>query len=217
MTSLLLAAFLLAKAPATPAATAPEVKALVERMQSFYEKTQDFSADFTQRYQYKMSGRAQESQGKVLFKKPAMMRWDYTAPSPRTFLLAADIAYTYDPEAQTLTKSTFNQNQLSSAVTFLWGKGNLLDDFEIAKKPCADCKGVLLELTPKRSDPRYQKLDLEVDRKSAEVLATTVFDPSGDVNAIRFKDLKTNLGLTDAQFKLNVPSSVQVLDMTQGH
>ena len=51
------------KAPAAAPAPAPvkapavvmsaDVKALVDRMQSFYEKTQDFTADFRQDYAYK--------------------------------------------------------------------------------------------------------------------------------------------------------------------
>jgi outer membrane lipoprotein carrier protein len=216
MSSLLLAAFVVLANPSAKA-PAPDVKALVERVQTFYEKTQDFSADFTQRYEYRMTSRSQTSEGKVLFKKPAMMRWDYSAPSPRTFVLAADKAYAYDPAAQTLTKSAFSESQLSSAVTFLWGKGHLLDEFEIAKKPCSECKGVLLELDPKKPDGRFKKVDLEVDPKTAQVLASTVVDPNGDVNEIRFKNLKTNIGLTEDKFQLNVPREVQVLDMTKGH
>ena len=35
----------------------PEVKALVDRMQGFYERTQDFTADFKQEYHYKTFNR----------------------------------------------------------------------------------------------------------------------------------------------------------------
>src|SRR5262245_45844177 len=67
-------------APAKPqpaAAPSADVKALVDRMQSFYEGTQDFTASFRQDYTYKAFKRTQTSTGKVLFKKPGMMRWEY--------------------------------------------------------------------------------------------------------------------------------------------
>src|SRR5262249_39085406 len=109
--------------PAAVAAPSPsaEVKSLVDRMQSFYEKTQDFTANFKQDYTYKIAKRTQTSTGKVTFKKPGMMRWDYQTPAPKTFVLTGDRAYSYDPAAMLITKSAFDQSQLSAAVTFLFG------------------------------------------------------------------------------------------------
>jgi outer membrane lipoprotein carrier protein len=230
MNALLLAAWLLGAAPAAPAppkatqskpappaaaTTSPKVRALVERVQAFYEHTRDFEARFTQRYVYATSHRTQVSQGEVKFKKPGLMRWDYQTPSARTFLLAQDRAYALDREALTLTKSPLDQNQLSAAVTFLWGKGNLLDEFTIAEQPCPKCQGVELVLTPKKPDPRFQRILLEVAPKTAQVLKSTVVDPDGSVNEITFEGLKTNVKLTDDQFKLTPPPNTQVLDLTQ--
>ncbi|MCI0571401.1 MAG: outer membrane lipoprotein carrier protein LolA, partial [Myxococcaceae bacterium] len=90
---------------------APDVQALVDRMQRFYESTADFTADFQQEYTYKAFRRKQSSRGKVTFKKPGMMRWEYTEPSPRTFVLAANKVYAYDPEARTLTVGGLDTSQ----------------------------------------------------------------------------------------------------------
>lgn len=196
---------------------APDVRALVDRVQKFYETTKDFEARFTQRYQYAASHRTQVSTGAVKFKKPGLMRWDYQTPSQRTFLLTGDRAYALDPDALTLTKSPMDQNQLSAAVTFLWGKGHLADEFAIAKQACPSCKGVQLALTPKRPDPRFQRILLEVDPGTAQVLQSTVIDPDGSVNEIAFEGLKTNVGLDEDQFKLTPPPNTQVIDLTQGH
>jgi outer membrane lipoprotein carrier protein len=205
-------------APSTAAAaTSPQVRALVDRVQAFYERTQDFEARFTQRYAYATSHRTQVSTGEVKFKKPGLMRWDYQMPSKRTFLLTGDRAYALDPEALTLTKSPVDENQLSAAVTFLWGKGKLADEFNIAEQTCKKCQGLQLVLTPKKPDPRFQRILLEVDPKTAQVLRSTVVDPDGSVNEITFEGLKTNVKLTEAQFKLNPPPNTQILDMTQKH
>ena len=42
---------------------APDVKALVDRVPAFYEKTNDFTADFKQDYTYKAFKRTQRSSG----------------------------------------------------------------------------------------------------------------------------------------------------------
>lgn len=195
---------------------APEVKTLVDRVQDFYEKTQDFQGGFTQTYRYKMFKREQVSTGTVTFKKPALMRWEYEKPAKKTFLLAGDNVMAFDPEAQTVTKALMSTDKLSAAVTFLMGKGKLANEFKIQKLACDKCTGTLLELIPIAPDPRFQKVLLEVDPKSAQVVRSTVVDPNGDENQIAFSELKTNTGVKEDFFKISLPKGTQILDYTKG-
>ena len=200
---------------------APDVKALVDRVQSFYEKTQDFKADFRQDYTYKAFKRTQTSSGKVIFRKPkgempALMRWDYEKPAPKTFVLAGDRVLAYDPEAKLITRAAISTNQLSASVTFLFGVGKLENEFSIVKKPCPKCTGTQLELTPLVQDPRFKKIFLEVDETSASVLKSTVIDPDGSQNAITFLLMSTNVGVAEAQFKLTPAPGTQVQDFLTG-
>ena len=194
---------------------APDVKALVDRMQAFYENTSDFTADFEQKYTYKAFKRVQTSTGTVIFKKPALMRWEYKTPSAKTFILAGDKVYAYDAEAMLLTKASIGTNQLSASVTFLWGQGKLADEFAIEKITCKSCTGTQLQLTPLKPDPRFKRILLEVDPKTAQVIRSTVIDPDGSQNAITFKNLKINTGVSTDAFKLNPPEGTQVQDLTQ--
>ena len=104
--------------------------------------------------------------------------------------------------------------QLSASVTFLFGVGKLENEFSIQKKACAKCVGTQLELTPLVPDPRFKKIFLEVDEKSAVVLKSTVIDPDGSENAIAFSNLKTNAGVSKDVFVLNAPAGTQVQDLT---
>lgn len=200
------------KAPSKKSEMTPEVKALVDRMQAFYEKTQDFTADFRQDYTYKAFKRTATSTGTVTFKKPALMRWEYLKPAKKTFVLAGDTVYAHDPEAMLLTVGSINTDKLSASVTFLFGKGKLADEFSIAKVACAKCKGTLLEMTPLTPDPRFQMVKLEVDPTTAQVLRSIVIDPDGSENAITFSNLKANTGVSAEHFKLNPPDGTQVQD-----
>jgi len=195
-----------------PAPMTAEVKALVDRVQAFYEKTQDFKANFRQVYSYKAFKRVQTSTGTVTFRKPALMRWEYEKPSPKTFVLAGQRVFAYDPEAKLITRAAISTNRLSASVTFLWGQGHLADEFSIAKKACETCKGTLLEMTPLTADPRFRKVLLEVDPVTAQVIKSTVIDPDGSENAITFLDLKTNVGVEEIVFKLTPPPGTQVQD-----
>ncbi len=199
------------------AARAPlsaDVRALVDRVQKFYESTKDFRADFRQDYTYKILKRTQTSTGTVTYRKPALMRWEYLKPSARTFVLAGDKVYAYDPDAKLLTRASIATNALSASVTFLWGQGKLMDEFEIVKKACSSCKGVLLEMTPLKADPRFKRVFLEVDNATAQVLKSTVIDPDGSENAISFLKLAPNVGVEESVFKLSPPAGTQVQDFT---
>jgi outer membrane lipoprotein carrier protein len=201
--------------PAAKGSVAPEVKALVERMQAFYEKTEDFQSSFKQDYKYKTFRRTQTSTGTVTYKKPGLMRWEYEKPSPRTFVLAGNKVYAYDPGAQSLTVGSVDTNTLSASVTFLFGQGRLADEFNITKGTCADCKGTLLVLDPAQADPRFKQVRLEVDPKTAQVLKSTVVDPDGSENVIAFLDLKTNVGISKDSFKLDPPEGTRIDDFTK--
>ena len=198
------------------AAMTPEVKSLVDRMQAFYEKTGDFRSGFRQDYKYKTFRRTQTSEGTVTYKKPGLMRWEYQKPSARTFVLAGNKVYAYDPAAQSLTVGSVDTSQLSASVTFLFGQGKLADEFSITKGACKDCKGTLLVLDPLKAEPRFRQVRLEVDPASAQVLKSTVVDPDGSENTISFLNLKTNVGIAADSFKLDVPDDTRVDDFTKG-
>ncbi|MGZ6162730.1 MAG: LolA family protein [Myxococcaceae bacterium] len=203
-----------APAPAGAHAMAPEVKALVDRMQGFYERTQDFTADFKQEYLYRTFNRTVVSTGTVAFQKPAKMRWEYLTPSKRTFVLSGDRIYALDPDAQTLTKAALPTSQLSASVTFLWGKGKLGDEFDISRTECKECAGTLLTLVPKKPDARFREVQLEIDSKSAQVRRSIVIDPDGSRNTITFSALKTNVALPKETFQLTPPPGTQIIDST---
>ncbi len=205
-------------APAAAPAKNDEVAALVDRLQAFYEKASDFTADFKQEYTYKAFKRTITSTGKVTYLRSAKgpkMRWDYEKPEPKSFVLAEDKVRFYDPAAQQLNVSAMSTDKLSASVSFLWGQGKLASEFSIAKKDCAKCTGLLLELTPLRPDPRFKQVRLEVDPKTAQVIKSTVVDPDGSENAITFPNLKTNVGVKDDAFLISIPKGTPVVDMTK--
>jgi len=183
-------------------------------MQGFYEKTQDFTADFRQEYVYKTFNRTVVSTGTVAFQKPAKMRWEYLTPSKRSFVLSGDRIYALDPDAQTLTKAALPTSQLSASVTFLWGKGKLSDEFDISRTECKECLGTLLTLVPKKPDPRFREVQLDIDPKTAQVRRSIVIDPDGSRNTITFSNLKTNVSVPKETFQLTPPPGTQIIDTT---
>ncbi len=199
-------ALLLAVASAASAAPAPDPTALARKVQGYYERTKDLQARFTQTYTYSGFGRRQASSGVLRVKKPGMMRWDYEKPAPKVVAVKGSRLVQHEPdENQAFVDERFDASAMSAAVTFLLGKGDLVREFDLA----VDGSGALL-LTPKQADPRVQSIALTVGR-DGEVTATRVVDGAGNVNELRFSDVKRNQGMKDAVFEVTLPKGVHLL------
>ena len=177
-------------------------RAIARRVQAFYAQTKDFSAGFRQHYTYVAIGRVEESEGVVQVKKPGRVRWDYAKPDRRTLYIEDRTLWIWRPDDQEVqVKRDFGGEQLSSAFTFLWGKGNLLKDFSPRAVPAPEGlpKGDALELTPIKAMPGIDKL-LFVVARDGQVLASVVTNSQGDINQIVFTDAKIDQGLSDSLF-----------------
>jgi outer membrane lipoprotein carrier protein len=198
---------LLLAAPAKDPATA-----IARRVQAYYAQTKDFSASFHQRYTYVSIGRVEDSEGTVQVKKPGFVRWDYVRPDRRTLYLSGKTLWIWRPEDQEAqVKRDFGGDQLSSAFSFLWGKGDLLKEFspKAVPPPAGLPVGDGLQLTPRKPTPGVQKLVFVV-AKDGQVLASVVTNPQSDVNQIVFSDPKVNQGLADSLFRFEPPKGAYV-------
>ncbi|MBI2377288.1 MAG: outer membrane lipoprotein carrier protein LolA [Deltaproteobacteria bacterium] len=200
--------------PAEPVARGPE-RAVLDRVQRFYEKTTDLRADFIQRYTRVALSKTSESKGRVSLKKPGMMRWDYETPVEKHFITDGQKLYVYEPEdEQVIVDQSFKSSAMSSSLAFLFGQGRLEDSFTaklldpkaVEAKPGFD----VLELTPKK-DATYAKLVLVTDPKTGQVLESILFETAGNLNRFEFVGTKTNVGIPDADFSFQPPKGVEVV------
>jgi outer membrane lipoprotein carrier protein len=187
-------------------------RAIARRVQAFYAQSKDFSATFHQHYTYVAIGRTEDSDGVVRVKKPGLVRWDYAKPEKRTLYLQGKTLWIWRPDDQEAqVKRDFGGDQLSSAFTFLWGRGDLLKEFspKAVPVPAGLPKGDGLELTPLKPTPGVQKL-LFVVGKDGQVLASVVTNPQSDVNQIVFSEAKVDQGLPDSLFQFAPPQGAYV-------
>ena len=200
---------------ATTAQPAPDGTALAKRIQAFYAHTRDFTAAFAQHYSYAAMGRVEDSTGTVRIKKPGLVRWDYDKPEVRSLYLQGKTLWIWKPEdKEAVVNRSFGGEQLSSAFTFLWGRGDLLKEFEprAVARPKDLPEGDALELKPKKPVPGVVKL-LFVVGKTGQVVASVVTNPQGDVNQIVFSNTKIDQGLDDALFHFEPPKGAYVQEL----
>lgn len=201
--------------PVGSSATGQEV---LNEIQSRYEKTNDFEANFTQEYLGKVMKQANKGEGKVYFKKRGMMRWDYTVPNQKLISDGHTLWYYQPEEKQVLVSDVSKVLKEKTPLAFLAGEGNLGRDFNllnVSESVSQKEDRYVVELAPREPLATLSKLVLNVDKKTYVILQADVVDELGNVTRTRFIDTRTNVGLANSLFQFTIPPGTEVIKMQE--
>ncbi len=189
---------------------------LAERIQHFYGETEDFQAAFLQEYTDIAAGETSRSRGRVYFKKPGMMRWDYYRADrnerDRLLVSDGDTFWVYEYEYQQVFQQCLEDSQLPIALQFLMGEGELLEEFDVELSEDSTAKRPTLELVPKEPTADYKKLEFVINPETFEVSKTTLFDPYGNSNEIDFRNSSVNQNISADSFDFEPPEGARELN-----
>lgn len=189
--------------------SAPQVAAA---LQAKYNQIRDFAADFTQEYESGVLKRKMTERGTVQVKKPGKMRWDYTAPEKKVFVSDGTTIHLWVPADNQVTKSSVpKQDEATTAVLFLVGKGNLTRDFNVTFTPNAPAGTYGLRLEPKLPERDYDWLQLVVDQQSMQIRTLRAADRQGGQSTFIFSNFKENVGVPDNTFAFKIPRGADVV------
>lgn len=193
-----------AERPATEVASALQAK---------YDTIRDFSADFVHSYEGGILKKNLSERGVVHVKKPGKMRWDYTSPEKKVFVSDGSTMYLWVPaDNQVTTSAVPKQDEATTAVLFLVGKGNITRDFKVTFTPSAPAGTYGLRLDPKLPQRDYDWLELIVDRATLQIRGLTAADRQGGQSTFTFTNFKENVGLADKTFAFQIPRGADVKD-----
>lgn len=188
---------------------------IVARLQARYDETDGFRADFVQEVTSATLGQALKSRGKVFFKKPGRMRWEFTEPQQ---LLIADgsVLWLYQPAERQVVKTPFQYAFNSQTpISFLTGVGRLEEDFSVLLQ--GETASVhRLRLTPKQTAEAVGRLDIEVGKARFDILQAVVTDPLGNITRVSFTNIDRETGLEDDLFRFELPPGVDLVEPLLG-
>jgi len=203
------AAFILLGSPA--AARQQSAQQVASALQAKYDSIKDFSADFTQQYESGVLKRKITEKGTLQVKKPGKMRWDYTAPEKKLFVSDGARIYLWVPADNQVTMSEVpKQDEATTAVLFLVGKGNLTRDFNVSFGKNAPAGTYGLRLDPKLPERDYDWLELVVDQKTMQIRALSAADRQGGQSTFQLSNFKENVGIPDGTFTFKIPRGADV-------
>jgi outer membrane lipoprotein carrier protein len=185
---------------------------VVRKLQTRYDTTKDFTADFTQAVEAATLGKALESSGQVFFKRPGRMRWEFLEPEKQTIVADGQTLWVYQPEHNQVLKTPFRAAfQSATPVSFLFGVGELSKDFDPSLVTSPGAGIIRLKLVPKQ-EREIGVLVLDVDPQTYDIAAAEVTDPLGNVTRLKFSNLKRDVGLADSKFAFTTPPGTDVVE-----
>jgi outer membrane lipoprotein carrier protein len=212
MIRLLLPALLLIAPVAASAQARPAAVDAAKAVQQKYDRVKDFAADFSQTYEGGVLKKKTTERGTVQIKKPGRMRWEYTTPDKKTFVSDGRKIYSWVPaDKQVIVSSVPPDDEATTAVLFLAGKGNLTRDFNVSYAEGAAADTWALRLDPKQKQRDYDWLIVGVDPKTLQIRSLTAADQQGGRSTFEFSNYRENTGIADSVFTFKIPRGADVI------
>ena len=201
-----------ASQPIQSTTVAPPAADIAAALQRRYNGIKDFSASFTQTYEGGVLKRKAVESGTVYIKKPGKMRWDYTSPEKKLFVSDGETMYMYFPaDRQVMKTAVPEQEEATSAILFLMGKGDVTRDFDVKHLDPSDDRVYVLRLDPRRRQAEYDWLQVTIDRNTLQIRSLTAGDAQGGRSTFSFSNFKENAGLADKMFQFTIPRGTEVI------
>ena len=210
MRKIALAAALLASSLllAPQSAGTRDASAVVSGIQKKYASINDLSSSFTQETRIKDLGEKISSSGKVWFKKPGMMKWQYEEPWKDAIVSDGKKIRYFDSRENQVTEMELESVWADSLGSYT--VISILEDLDrlFDVRPGAgstDGRGnILLDLKQKNQEQSRQ-VTIAVDPKTYMLREIIIGDIFGNTTVIKLGTAKVNLGIPDSFFTFEKP------------
>lgn len=208
--------------------TRPTADEVTADVQAFYEQTTAFQAEFRQTQYTKLYDRTQNARGRVTFKKPGKMRFEYADPAGKVLVSDGAHVVFYEPgedgEAGQYIERTMDDTDIAAPLSFLLGTGRIADQFRARLLDASQwhfAQGQVLELRPKRPSPHYDRVVFYVQsstnaagQRRPFVRAVLIVDHAGNRNKFEFVPRSVQLSPpsnppADSVFSFTPPAGAQ--------
>jgi outer membrane lipoprotein carrier protein len=192
-----------------PAQT-PDAHTLAQKVDQHYNKLHSLKAGFTE--SYNGLGVKRTESGTLLLEKPGRMRWDYSSPAGKIFLLDGKYAWFYkegDPQVQRMKAKDLDD--LRSPLRFLLGHTELEKEFNQLTLRAAANGEFTLTGVPKGQENRIERVTLTV-RTDGAITGIEIEETDGATTSFSFTNESANAPAPPNSFRFTPPPGVPVID-----
>lgn len=182
---------------------------ILRKVDDHYNHLTSLRAAYTEHYTGMGMNRTET--GTLLLKRPGRMRWSYTTPVGKVFLLDGKFGWFYTPGDNQATRiSAKKLDDLRSPLRFLLGRTQLAKELDHVK---VSPEGSALHIIgiPKGMSQRVKLLSLIVNA-SGSIQGMRLEENDGGVTEFAFSAIQENIPVRDSDFTFTPPTGVAVVD-----
>ena len=198
------------------AGLSPEAaRAKVAAVEARYSTVKSLSGKFQQYAFLEALNTSEQSEGDLIFAKPGKMKWSYKKPEPQVFTSDGATLWLHQPmDNQVIIDNFKNAFSGDIPVSFLLGLGSLSKDFTVVKG-CSGAAGVIVDLTPTKTDESLNKMRLLIDAQTNLPKGAEIVDVAGNKNTFILSSLVLDQEIPPASFKPTFPKNTDIIDHRQ--
>jgi outer membrane lipoprotein carrier protein len=196
-----------ALAQATPPSNAHD---LAQRVDRHYDRLHSLKAAFTE--SYAGLGVHRSESGTLLLAKPGRMKWEYSSPAGKVFLLDGRYAWFYTPgDAQAARIPAKELDDLRSPLRFLLGHTQLEKELDGLSSTPASGGLYTLAGRPKGQEKRVSRLALTVTA-AGTIVGIEIEEADGAITRFTFSGEQPDAPIAGHAFELTLPKGIPVVD-----
>jgi len=183
--------------------TAAEVTSFKSSVNNVAKSTKTLTADFVQYKHMDFLSKDIETSGKMNFKNPGMLMWQYTKPYQYSVVFKNNKIFINDAGKKS-SMDVGNSKMFAKLNKLIVGSvsGDMFDESEFAISYFKSAQYNITKLVPKDAALKkyISRMELYFDKKSNMVTEVQMIEPSGDYTKIIFKNKVTNAQVPDSVF-----------------
>jgi outer membrane lipoprotein carrier protein len=183
---------------------------VASRVDKHYNQLRSLKSSFSETYQG--MGMKRTESGTLLLVKPGRMKWDYSSPPGKIFLLDGKYAWFYTAGDARVQRIPAKQlDDLRSPLRFLLGHTELEKEISNLTMTPGPNGGYTLTGQPKGQEIRVRRLSLTVTADGV-ISAIEVEETNGALTHFTFTGEQTNVAVPPATFQFTPPPGIPVVD-----
>lgn len=189
-------------------ACALDLSQTLKAVEDRYNRANTLQVAFSEEFSGQGKGRRVES-GTLSLRKPGRMRWDYTSPAGKLFLVDGKHVYLYSPGTHRVQRTKVKESgDMHAPLAFLLGKLDFQRDFrKFTHRPEGADTWIVAE--PKSENTPYSQVEFAVTpRYQIRRVRVTGYDRA--VLDFSFEQERVNPRLDDRIFQFEMPAGAQL-------
>ncbi len=182
-----------------------------KHLESLLAEVNTLSADVVQLIVESDGGILEESEIKMLLKKPDGFYWETLSPFPELVVTNGSKLWNYQPDLEQVIIEEWDSTKSELAAQLLNGKiESLVEEYTVISVNEPDSEHQEFELTPLAADSVYQIISINF--MNCELESIYLDSKNGQQTVWRFENVIRNQVIADAQFEFLAPENIEIIE-----